>query len=80
MRDVVRRCLVLCTLSLSGELILSICILCVAESITTDCRTFWPHRPLSAAHEKQFGMQLTEAYEPETTFYQVCVFLLVCGM
>ena len=35
-------------LSISGELIMSKYI---AESITTDCRTFWPRRPLSTAYQ-----------------------------
>ena len=34
-------------LLISGKLIL---INYEAESITTDCRTFWPHTPLSTAY------------------------------
>ena len=35
-------------LSISGELIVSKYI---EESITTDCKTFWPRRPLSTAYQ-----------------------------
>ena len=43
--DMVEAC---CYIFLSHKLILS---KYKAESIITDCRTFWPHRPLSTAYK-----------------------------
>ena len=37
----------------------------VAESITTDCRTFWPRRPLSTAYKPVH--ELTKAYTAKTS-------------